>query len=185
MNNTGNSGNLPINVTSFSNLDPVSSATMKSWAGFEGCPYTEFDISHTILRSKSPGPMRQILSHTGHWIKVSTEISNALSTINKAKNTEDVMERATSASYLLDSLKNLWDLRIGRENEFKDLVNILYLHLKNFILEDVSNDFLDAYYKVIDQVLKRTVRADDFEIALDILSGAGIDLSAILADEKD
>ena len=106
---------------------------------------------------------------SGHRLRILQEIDTALEAINNAKELDDPVTRATQAFYLEDCLKKLWDMRVPRENEFKELVNLLYLKLKHISLENITNEQLDAFNEILDQILRRTVRKEDFDKAMDIL----------------
>lgn len=121
----------------------------------------------------------------GFRLKVLEEIKTALEHISNAKVEEDVMIRATEAHYLKDCLENLWQLRKDMENESKNLINLLYLNLKLITLERITNSQLTAYYQVLDEILRRTVKKDDFVMALKILKSGGVNVWAVLSGNPE
>lgn len=188
----GNSGTAPVEIRPLDQSDPFLDVTIDDFGESisHGTGETRPKIipyhrpERTTRQKKGPEESRAN-DDLGHRVQVIEEIKNAITAIERAKESVEPMERAVEASYLEDCLKRLWELRGIRENEFKDLTNLLYLNLKDLTFERITNDQLDAYSQVLGTILRRTVRVDDFHRALDILEAAGITPESLLAKESE
>jgi len=128
---------------------------------------------------KEKSPQRAIGSRT----LILASIEEALKHIDLALDTRDPMERATEAHYLEMELEDLWKYRASREDEYKELVNLLIINLKRAVLENLPDSYLDAYRKIFDAILRRTIRKEDLDKALDMLEDNGINPFGVFSEQ--
>ncbi len=136
-----------------------------------------YEISHLPRKNKTQKGgknTRPIKNNEGLRLLILNEIDDSLESIDNILKETSPQARATEGYYLKDTLDNLWNLCESWQDEFKDLVNILQLSLAAITLEKITNKQVMAYYKILDKIMRRTVRDDDCDEALDILESAGI-----------